>query len=197
MVGKNYTDDEIVNFFKLVADNNIRCLDMYMIYGLPTETDQDAYEFKELIHKLDEVMPDRYPLAIHWNAFTPSAQTPLQWAKPAQGEFKGFRDMLTNTGNKRIKCLHKPKMTNDYTIWRRMLAIRGTEETAQLIYNFSFRESEFKKRPETLLKEYQKITGIDLIGEWPTDKPLPWDKYCLYKKDLMLNIYKKKVKQNK
>jgi len=45
------------------------------------------------------------------------------------------------------------------------------------------------------LSEYKKRTGIDLMGEWPEETPLPWDRYCTYKKDSMLKLKKAMVKK--
>jgi hypothetical protein len=194
MVGKKYTNDDVVRFCLLVSDAGIKSLDWYMIYGLPTETDEDVEEFKELMMSLNAQMPAGYTIAIHWNAFTPSAQTPFQWAKPATGDFPALREMLNHFhGNDRIKIYHKPKMTGFSTLLKRMLAIRSTEETAKLTFNFALKMPQFLKAPTFLLSEYRRIVGVDLMGEWPEEKPLPWDRYCIYDKDIMLKLYKKAI----
>jgi len=191
LINKPLINDDIITFCKLVADAGIKCLDIYMIYGLPTETDEDVEEFRELIIALDKIMPKNYTIAIHWNAFTPSPQTPFQWERPAWGQFKILRKFLyEDHTNKRIKIYHKPKLTSEWTILRRMLSLRGDESTAKLIYNFAFKESQFKKNPNFLLKEYEQCVGQDLIGQWPENKSLPWDKYCIYEKDKMLKLAK-------
>jgi len=141
-------------------------------------------------------MPKDYTIAIHWNAFTPSAQTPFQWQAPASGEFKELSNFLHHEKiNERIKIYHKPKMTSYWTLIRRMLAIRGDIQTAKLIYNFAFKESQFKKAPIFILNEYKKITGHDLMGDWPKDKPMPWDKYCIYRKDIMSRLAERNIKK--
>jgi len=195
MVGKKYTDNDIVNFCKLVVANGIKCLDFYMIYGLPTEGKEDALQFEQLIKRLDIELPEGYTIAIHWNAFTPSAQTPFQWCAPSAGGCDYMTEMFARNPNKRIKIYHKPKLTGRWTIMRRMLAIRSDESTKDLVYNFALKESQFKKNPNFLLSEYKKRTGIDLMGEWPEETPLPWDRYCTYKKDSMLKLKKAMVKK--
>ncbi|MDD5414631.1 MAG: radical SAM protein [Smithellaceae bacterium] len=195
MVGKNYDDDDIVRFCVMVANAGIRSLDWYMIYGLPTETDDDVLEFETLLDKLNAAMPEGYTIAIHWNAFTPSAQTPLQWAAPAIGEFSGLKKMFNEyRRNDKIKIYHKPKLTSYDTIVSRMLAIRATPETAKLTYNFAFKKPAMLRNKKFLFAEYERLAGAPLLGEWPTDKSLPWDKFCLYKKDLMLKLYNKALK---
>lgn len=195
MVGKNYNDDDIVRFCTMVADAGIKSLDWYMIYGLPTETDDDVVEFETLLDKLNSAMPNGYTIAIHWNAFTPSAQTPLQWAAPAVGEFSGLRKMFSEyRRNDRIKIYHKPKLTSYDTIVGRMLAIRSTSETAKLVFNFANKRLEMLRKKGFLLAEYERLVGAPLMGEWPIEKSLPWDEYCVYDKDLMLRLYYKVVR---
>lgn len=186
MVLKNFTDDDLCAFSKLVSDSGIKCLDYYMIYGLPTENDSDVDAFYSFIEKLDGVMPEKYTIAIHWNAFTPSAQTPFQWEAPAIGDHSRMKAFFESRPNKKICVYHKPKLANDWTLIRRMLAIRADTHNAKLCFNFAMKESEFKKRPETLLNMFQKESGCDLVGAWPKEKPFPWDKYCVYEKDKML-----------
>ncbi len=198
MVGKDYSNGELVKFCSLIAASGIKSLDWYMIYGLPTETDADVEEFKALIMALDAELPAGYTIAIHWNAFTPSAQTPLQWAEPATGDFPALRDFLENWhDNRRIKIYHKPKLTGQATLIKRMLAIRATEETAKLVFNFAQRAPEFLRRPEFIFSEYRRAAGVDLMGPWPENKPLPWDRCCIYDRDVMLKLYRKAITSGK
>jgi hypothetical protein len=198
MVGKDYDDSEVIRFCTLVAAAGIKSLDWYMIYGLPTETEGDVDHFKNLLIDLNREMPLGYTVAIHWNAFTPSAQTPLQWARPATGDFPALREMLNHFhDNDRIKIYHKPKMTGFSTLLKRMLAIRATEATAKLVFNFANKMTQMLRNPEFILKEYKKSVGVDLMGNWPIDKPLPWDKFCIYDRDVMLKLYKKAVTPEK
>jgi hypothetical protein len=186
MVGKNYTDEDILRFCLMVADAGIKTLDWYMIYGLPTERFNDIEQFSALIRKLDDAMPEKYTIAIHWNAFTPSAQTPLQWCAPAHGKNPLLEKFMANTGNRRIKVFHKPRTTGSWTIIKRMLAIRADHTCEKLLFSLAHRETEFKRRPDAVLKFYREATGRNLLSEWPIDVPLPWDEFCKYKKGVML-----------
>jgi len=195
MVGKDYDDSEVIRFCTLVADAGIKSLDWYMIYGLPTETEGEVEDFKKLLMDLNREMPHGYTVAIHWNAFTPSAQTPFQWARPATGDFPALTEMLNHFhDNDRIKIYHKPKMTGFNTLLKRMLAIRATEATAKLAFNFAHKMPQFLRAPDFVLSEYKKATGQGLMEEWPVDTPLPWDRYCLYERDAMLKLYQKAIK---
>jgi radical SAM superfamily enzyme YgiQ (UPF0313 family) len=195
MVGKPYTNDDIVRFCQLVADAGIKSLDWYMIYGLPTETDDDVDEFRNLILSLNVAMPIGYTIAIHWNAFTPSAQTPFQWEAPASGPFAKLTELLTKDhSNDKIKIYHKPKFTSEATLLKRMLCIRATDGTAKLAFNVAKNHKLLLNR-EFILSEYKKQVGLDLMEKWPAEVPLPWDRYCIYDKNTMLKARNKRINQ--
>lgn len=191
LVRKPYTDDEIVTFCRLVADAGIKSMDWYMIYGLPTEMDMDVGEFTGLICKLDKVLPENYTIAIHWNAFQPNAQTPFQWAVPAIGERKALSAFFASRPNKRIRLTNKPAFTSDWTMIRRLAAVRSGESTKKLIYNFAVSEGRFKRNPRAFLKAFEEAAGYELMAEWARDKPLPWDAHCVYERDRMSRLWEK------
>lgn len=177
-VGKNYTDEEIVNFCKMVSDAGIKCLDWYMIYGLPTETREDSIEFNRLIRKLDEALPVGYCIAIHWNAFTPSAITPFQSEAAAPFESRKYmQEMFSEIPNKRIKIMHKPKLTSYETLVRRMIAIRSTNKSAKLIEAIADSPSVIKNKMESIIKYWEKQENASLMGKWPNNVPMPWEHF--------------------
>lgn len=190
LVGKHYTDDDVIEFCVRVAEAGIKCLDWYMIYGLPTETAGDVEAFRKLLLRLDKVMPEGYTLAIHWNAFTPSAQTPFQWDESAYGyDTEPMQRLLfTRKDNQRITLMHKPKFTSDATLLKRMLAIRGFQENRDLIFTLAKHPRYFKTHRASILKEYTAQTGLDLIGKWPEDTVFPWDKWVNYPRDKMWKV---------
>jgi len=190
-IGKPFTDNEIVEFCRLVAKYGIKTMDWYMIYGLPGETPSEMESFCKLLDRIDAEMPEGYTIAIHWNAFSPSAQTPLQWYRPAMGKRQYLVDFANLWRGRKIKLTNRPLLTSDWTMIRRMLAIRSTPKTAKLVYNFAFHESKFKKYPRHFLELFKETAGFDLVGPYPTDRPLPWDEYCDYERDKMLSIWGK------
>jgi hypothetical protein len=193
MCGKPNTNDDIVEFCNRVAKNGIKCLDFYMIYGMPTERPEEIEEFIELIRRLDETMPAGYTICLHWNAFTPSALTPFQWAAPAWGDYAWLDKFLLAKFNKRIKIYHKPKRASEWTILRRSIAIRATEATAQLMYNIALKEAQFKNVLSWLSVNLSGSPATIQLAPIPIDIPLPWDKYLSYNRDVMLNLYKTKI----
>lgn len=194
MVGKNITDQEIVDAHSAAVEDNIRCFDWYMIYGLPTEGDDDAEEFVELLAKLEPAMKGR-TLAIHWNAFQPNPCTPLQWAKPA---LKYPRKRLDRIHAARFAytITHKPLYTKDSTLARRVLTIRAAgAETLDMLKVLAFRPSAAND-VDALSAAYKKRMGVDLWDEWPADKEFPWDRHVQYNREKMRLLYDKRITQH-
>lgn len=197
LIGKKYSDQDIVDFCLNVAKAGIKCFDWYMIYGLPTESSDDVDAFKSLLIKLDECMPKGYTIAIHWNAFTPSAQTPFQWEAGAYNYDTSYMasQLFADHYNKNIKLMHKPKLTSKSTLLKRMLAIRADEKCFPLLYTLSQKQSAFKNNKNEIIKKYKELTGNNVCEEWEENKIFPWDKYVVYKKETMLKLRNKNMKK--
>ncbi len=195
LVGKPFSDEDVVRFCGLVSSAGIKCLDFYMIYGLPTETLEDVLQFNELIKKIDSIMPHGFTIAFHWNAFTPSAQTPFQWASSSyyyNDEYLN-KNVFMFAANKRIKLMHKPKLTGKDTILKRMLCIRASESTRNLLFAISNKKSILNNQ-KLIINEYEKLTGLSLCGEIGVEKKMPWDDYIMYDKEKMKKMYLMKLK---
>lgn len=194
LVGKPYSDEDIIRFCKVVVDSGIKSLDFYMIYGLPTENKEDVDAFNNLIQKLDNTLPAGYTIAIHWNAFTPSAQTPFQWCRSSYlyDDLYLKQEVFQRAVNKKIKLMHKPKLTSKKTILKRMLAIRGNESVRALLYTVSKKPVTFNNQKQ-IIKEFEKQSGFSLAGEIDIKQKLPWDKYVVYDKEKMITLYNEKL----
>lgn len=188
VVGKPCSDDEILSTLKIIVDNGIKCLDWYMIYGLPTETEDDVSAFISLLKRLPEALPHKYTIAIHWNAFQPNALTPLQWSAAAFGYDKDRLLKIHKTMVDGITIYHKPLLTSDERLISRMLAVRGSFDTANLVFGVATKPNLFKTSAPKILAEYKRITGLDLCGEWPKDRPMPHDQFVAYDRDQLLRI---------
>jgi len=185
-VGKPATEEEIVEFVKLVVGAGIKSIDWYMIYGLPGERREDYLEWGELIKRLSATVKN-VTIAVHWNLFTPSAQTPLQWEGVCDDYDSDWRLDIMRNKTAGLTIMHKPyPLASKHTAIKRMLSIRSTRETHKLVYDFAIHESQWKKRHNLLLAEYKNITGVDLLSSWPTSKKLPWDDYVIYPRDKCL-----------
>lgn len=189
LIGKPFTNDKIVEFCSMVSKAGIKCLDWYMIYGLPTEHEDDVKEFAELLKLLDNTLPEGYTIAIHWNAFTPSAQTPFQYEASSYGYNREYLNkyIFSNSRiNKRIKLMHKPKFTSDETIIKRMLCIRSNRNCVNLLNTISKNIKYLKTN--LIQNEFEKITGYSLLDKIDYNKEMPWDKHVIYNKEKMKKL---------
>ena len=86
VINKNLTNDEIVDICGAVFDRGMLTIKLYMMVGLPTETDEDLEEMVALVERIK----DRMLLAgkkfgragkiiPSLNGFVPKPNTPFQW----------------------------------------------------------------------------------------------------------------------
>jgi radical SAM superfamily enzyme YgiQ (UPF0313 family) len=86
VINKNLTNDEIVDICGAVFDRGMLTVKLYMMVGLPTETDEDLDEMFVLVERIKDRMLDagkRFGRAgkiiPSLNGFVPKPNTPLQW----------------------------------------------------------------------------------------------------------------------
>src|SRR5580765_8272 len=86
VINKNLTNDEIVDICGAVFDRGMLTVKLYMMVGLPTETDDDLDEIFVLVERIKDRMLEagkRFGRAgkiiPSLNGFVPKPNTPLQW----------------------------------------------------------------------------------------------------------------------
>jgi radical SAM superfamily enzyme YgiQ (UPF0313 family) len=86
VINKNLTNDEIVDICGAVFDRGMLTVKLYMMVGLPTETQEDLDEMFELVTRIKDrmlVAGKRFGRAGRiipsLNGFVPKPNTPLQW----------------------------------------------------------------------------------------------------------------------
>jgi radical SAM superfamily enzyme YgiQ (UPF0313 family) len=86
VINKNLTNDEIVDICGAVFDRGMLTLKLYMMVGLPTETEDDLDEMFVLVERIKDRMLEagkRFGRAGRiipsLNGFVPKPNTPLQW----------------------------------------------------------------------------------------------------------------------
>ena len=104
VINKNLTNDEIVDICGAVFDRGMLTIKLYMMVGLPTETDEDLDEMFVLVERIKDRMIEAGKkfgragkIIPSLNGFVPKPNTPLQWdAICEERELK-----------RRIKCVSK------------------------------------------------------------------------------------------
>lgn len=86
VINKNLTNDEIVDICGAVFDRGMLTVKLYMMVGLPTETQEDLDEMFVLVERIKDRMLDAGKKVGHagkiipsLNGFVPKPNTPLQW----------------------------------------------------------------------------------------------------------------------
>ncbi|HEX8143929.1 MAG TPA: radical SAM protein [Pyrinomonadaceae bacterium] len=86
VINKNLTNDEIVDICGSVFDRGMLTVKLYLMVGLPTETDEDLEEMVSLVERIKDRMLEagkRFGRAgkiiPSLNGFVPKPNTPLQW----------------------------------------------------------------------------------------------------------------------
>jgi radical SAM superfamily enzyme YgiQ (UPF0313 family) len=86
VINKNLTNDEIVDICGAVFDRGMLTVKLYLMVGLPTETDEDLEEMIVLVERVKDRMLEagkRFGYAgkiiPSLNGFVPKPNTPLQW----------------------------------------------------------------------------------------------------------------------
>jgi radical SAM superfamily enzyme YgiQ (UPF0313 family) len=86
VINKNLTNDEIVDICGAVFDRGMLTVKLYLMVGLPTETDEDLEEMVVLVERIKDRMLEagkRFGYAgkiiPSLNGFVPKPNTPLQW----------------------------------------------------------------------------------------------------------------------
>ena len=86
VINKNLTNDEIVDICGAVFDRGMLTVKLYMMVGLPTETDEDLHEMIVLVERIKNRMLEagkRFGRAgkiiPSLNGFVPKPNTPFQW----------------------------------------------------------------------------------------------------------------------
>ena len=86
VINKNLTNDEIVDICGAVFDRGMLNLKLYLMVGLPTETEQDLEEMLVLVERIkDRMLQAGRPMGRvgtiipSLNGFVPKPNTPFQW----------------------------------------------------------------------------------------------------------------------
>lgn len=86
VINKNLTNDEIIDICGAVFDRGMLTIKLYMMVGLPTETDEDLEEMIVLVERIKDRMLEagrRFGRAgkiiPSLNGFVPKPNTPFQW----------------------------------------------------------------------------------------------------------------------
>jgi radical SAM superfamily enzyme YgiQ (UPF0313 family) len=176
VINKNLTNDEIVDICGAVFDRGMLTIKLYMMVGLPTETDEDLEEMVALVERIKDRMLEagkRFGRAgkiiPSLNGFVPKPNTPLQWdaicdEKELKRRLKWVSKNLARVPNVEVRVM-SARIAHEQSLFS-----SGDRRIARLI--------EAAARPDSDLQSAIRETGIDpefYTGrERSYDEFLPW-----------------------
>jgi len=176
VINKNLTNDEIVDICGAVFDRGMLTVKLYMMVGLPTETDEDLDEMVVLVERIKDRMLEagrRFGRAgtiiPSLNGFVPKPNTPLQWdsicdEKELKRRLKYVSKNLSRIPNVEVRAM-SARIAHEQSLFS-----SGDRRLARLI--------EAATRPGADLHSASRETGLDQAfytsRERAYDEFLPW-----------------------
>jgi radical SAM superfamily enzyme YgiQ (UPF0313 family) len=117
VINKNLTNDEIVDICGAVFDRGMLTIKLYMMVGLPTETEEDLEEMVTLVERVKNRMLEAGKnfgragkIIPSLNGFVPKPNTPLQWdaildEKELKRRLKSVSKALSRIPNVEVRAM--------------------------------------------------------------------------------------------
>jgi radical SAM superfamily enzyme YgiQ (UPF0313 family) len=175
LIRKNLTENQILDACEMLISRDILNLKLYIIIGLPTETDRDLEELVLLISKIRERVIERAKvnkrlgeITLSVNPFIPKPFTPFQWCgmealTSLERKVKFLENSLRSLSNVRLKV---ESLRESYL---QALLSRGDRRLAPLLVAMS-EGSNLKKAAKTCDINTDDYVQREIAGEGF----LPW-----------------------
>ncbi|HYN86117.1 MAG TPA: radical SAM protein [Pyrinomonadaceae bacterium] len=177
VINKNLTNDEIVDICGAVFDRGMLTVKLYLMAGLPTETDEDLEEMVALVTRIKDRMLEagrRFGRAGKiipaLNGFVPKPNTPFQWEpiceeKELKRRLKWLSKNLARIPNVEVRVM-SARVAHEQALFS-----SGDRRVARVI------ESMARHRGD--LSAALRETGVDIDFHTrrarPYDEILPWE----------------------
>lgn len=183
IINKNITEEDIIHVMKTTGGSEYRTVKLYLMMGLPFETDEDISGIVNLVEKLDDIGRTCSPkkqITVSLSGFVPKAFTPFQWSR---------QNTIEELKNKRFavcKGLERRRVQiswrDEYLCLLEAVLSRGDEQVGDLVlaafrngckfdgWHECFSKSAWEKAFEDTQIQTSKYTS-----ELSINSPLPWD----------------------
>lgn len=183
IINKNITEEDIIHVMKTTGGSDYRTVKLYLMMGLPFETDEDISGIVNLVEKLDDIGRTCSPkkqITVSLSGFVPKAFTPFQWSR---------QNTIEELKNKRFavcKGLERRRVQiswrDEYLCLLEAVLSRGDEQVGDLVlaafrngckfdgWHECFSKSGWEKAFEDTQIQTSKYTS-----ELSINSPLPWD----------------------
>jgi radical SAM superfamily enzyme YgiQ (UPF0313 family) len=186
---KRIGTDELIDLVHELYKRGARRFLAYNLFGVPGETRDDFLEYDDTLRRIADRIASPCAFVTCWNAFMPVSLTPLQWEASSWDNDTRDRKRLLQTvdyGERRgVKLYHMPLATGNARITLRVLAMRSSQATRDLVYTVATNN---KITEAQILREFERAEGYHLHSQRPLDEQLPWDKYLVYDNALLRRL---------
>jgi len=177
ILGKDYTEEEILKAIDILVENGIFEIKNYFLIGVPSETDEDVKGIlilaKKIRHRIlskRKGQEARWRLVLSLNPFVPKPATPFQWAPMERvGELKR-RLKIVQKGIERERGM---KLIHDLPKWAFIQALlsRGDRRVSGILMSVHRYQGDWGRalRETNLNPDFYVYRPRDL------DEIFPWD----------------------
>jgi len=181
VINKNLTEPEILRAAEWLAAGGVEAMKLYVMVGLPTETDDDVDGIVDLTRKVRaRLMAEGKPrvgrILVSINPFVPKPWTPFQWepmeALPSlKRKLAGVRRALSTIPAVQVET-ESPREG-----YLQTLLSRGDRRTADLLERLHRRPDEWWPVLTAARGGRDGVVDPDRFVHraWPADALLPWD----------------------
>ncbi len=183
IINKNITEEDIIHVMKTTGGSDYRTVKLYLMMGLPFETDEDISGIVNLVERLDDIGRTCSPkkqIIVSLSGFVPKAFTPFQWSR---------QNTIEELKNKRFavcKGLERRRVQiswrDEYLCLLEAVLSRGDEQVGDLILAAFRNGCKFDGWHECFSKsgwekafEDTRILTSKYTSEISINSPLPWD----------------------
>lgn len=177
VINKNLTNDEIVDICGAVFDRGMLTVKLYMMVGLPTETDEDLEEMLVLVERIKDRMLEagkRFGRAgkiiPSLNGFVPKPNTPFQWEaicdeKELKRRLKWVSKNLARIPNVEVRAM-SARIAHEQALFS-----NGDRRTSRIIEAAARQGSDL----QAALRETNIDPAFYTSRERSYDERLPWE----------------------
>jgi len=167
VINKGFSEADILGAVAMAFEAGFRKMKFYFLFGLPTETDEDAGAIVDLTRKIEGAAGGA-AITISLNPFIPKPFTPFQWAAFEHTEVLKRRFTIIKKGLKALKGVRLKAMPVGAAFFQAYMARADTRAGAFIV---EAGELGLKRA----VKKRRAFMERQIYRERPFDEPLPWD----------------------
>ncbi|HYE14981.1 MAG TPA: radical SAM protein [Pyrinomonadaceae bacterium] len=177
VINKNLTNDEIVDICGAVFDRGMLTVKLYLMAGLPTETDEDLEEMVALVTRIKDRMLEagkRFgrvgKIIPALNGFVPKPNTPFQWEpiceeKELKRRLKWLSKALSRVPNVEVRVM-SARIAHEQALFS-----SGDRTVARVIESMTRQRGDL----QAALRETGVGAGFHTGRARPYSETLPWE----------------------